>query len=399
MRAIFFSLMLVFGIQLRSAGALAPDAWCGTDGGELPDLWQQVVLEIEALEEVPVADGWAFAPGRVSALLGKLALLQRASVRQGTELMGAVRKTMNVAAGSRGNLIEAVNATNAAAYKEAVTALRAAVGALERRYPAGSLKMPPMRLDSKISIPTPTLFVKALGPAAISNQPMQVDLRLRDANGQGVGSLQLVEMHTRRLHALIIDPSLEDYHHEHPITSGRPGDFTFMFTPRRSGNYLLWLDVTPLATARNEMPQTIIGGTTFPDLPIRREVRLSSTNDGWRYELKLERKRIFAGESVGARLRVTQPDGRGCMALEPLMGAFAHIVGFMNDRQTMIHVHSHGEPPHELARSGPEIPFRFIAPKPGFLKLFVQVQVNGVGQLATFGLAVEDRSAPATAER
>ncbi len=399
MRAICLSLLLLFGIHFPSVGALAPDAWCGTDGGELPYLWQQVLLEIEALEEVPQAETWVFAPGRVSALLGKLALLQRASVRQGPELMNHVRKSMNMASGSRASIIESAGSTNAAAYKEAVTALRRGIDALESRYPAGSLKAPPLRVDPKAVVVSPTLFVKALGPGAVSNRPMQVDLRLRDANGQGVGSLQLIEMHTRRLHALIIDPSLEDYHHEHPITSGRPGDFTFLFTPRRSGSYLLWLDATPLATARNEMPQTVIGGTAVPDVPIRREVRLQSTNEGWRYELKLERRRVFAGESVNARLRITQPDGRACMALEPLMGAFAHIVGFMNDRQTMIHVHSHGEPPHELARSGPEIPFRFVAPKPGFLKLFVQVQVNGAVLLASFGLAIEDRSAPATAEK
>ncbi len=71
------------------------------------------------------------------------------------------------------------------------------------------------------------------------------------------------------------------------------------------------------------------------------------------------------------------------------MGAFAHVVGFMDDRHTMIHVHSHGEPPHELSRSGPEVPFRFIAPKAGFLKLFVQVQVNGTIRLARFGFPVE----------
>ena len=71
------------------------------------------------------------------------------------------------------------------------------------------------------------------------------------------------------------------------------------------------------------------------------------------------------------------------------MGAFAHVVGFLEDRHTMLHVHSHGEPPHELMRSGPEVPFRLLAPKPGFLKLFVQVQINGSIVLAKFGFPVE----------
>jgi hypothetical protein len=43
-----------------------PGGGRGTDGGELPDLWQQTWLELEALEEVPKAEAWTNAPGRVS---------------------------------------------------------------------------------------------------------------------------------------------------------------------------------------------------------------------------------------------------------------------------------------------------------------------------------------------
>jgi hypothetical protein len=223
----------------------------------------------------------------------------------------------------------------------------------------------------------------------MTNQTVQVDLRLRDTTGAGVGSLQLMETHTRRLHAMVIDSSLEDYHHEHPITSGRPGDFTFVFTPRKTGDYLLWLDVTPLATGRNETPETTLVGA-IPSLASgARVTQMESAADGWRFQLRLDRKKVTAGLPVSARLRVTDGQGRPCFVLEPVMGAFAHVVGFMDDRHTMIHVHSHGEPPHELARSGPEVPFRFVAPKAGFLKLFIQTQVNGTIKLAKFGFPVE----------
>ena len=65
----------------RAAAPLG-DAWCGTDGGELPDLWQQTVLELEALEEISKANAWSYAPGRVNVFLGKFALLHRGSVRR-----------------------------------------------------------------------------------------------------------------------------------------------------------------------------------------------------------------------------------------------------------------------------------------------------------------------------
>jgi hypothetical protein len=392
MRTFVIASMMWAATLCSTWSAVPPgDAWCGTDGGELPDLWQQTMLELEALEEIPMADAWPYASGRVSVFLGRLALVQRAGTRQGQELMTQLRKTMGVAAAARAEVIESAGSTNREAYLRVVSDLRQAMSGLAGRYAPGSLKLAVASGASRPVLATnqPTLFVKAIAPTPVSNRTMQVDLRLRDGLGQGVGSLQLVEMHTRRLHVLVIDPSLEDYHHEHPITSGRPGDFVFHFTPRTSGPYLMWLDVTPLATGRNEMPQAIIGGAGVVTGLVSRTTQLQCTHEGWRFELRLDRKRVFAGEPVNARLRVTDPGGKACFGLEPLMGAFAHIVGFLDDRQTMIHVHSHGDPPHELSRSGPEVPFRFTAPKSGFLKVFVQTQVGGNVLLARFGLPVE----------
>jgi len=389
MRIILF---LAAALLARTASAAAPpvEPWCGTDGGELPDLWLQTWLEVEALEEMPGADAWASAPGRVNMLLQKTALLQRGSVRQGQQVMGNIRTAMAGLSKARPELIAAAGTTNAAAFTQAVARARSILETLNKSYPPESLRPGPSGLNTALLLPgRPTLSVKASAPRLVTNQPAQVDLRLRDTNGTGVGSLQLIETHTRRLHAMVIDPSLEDYHHEHPITSGRPGDFTFTFTPRKTGNYLLWLDVTPIATGRNETPETIIPGAIQSTAPLERVTRMESEDSGWRFKLRLDRDRVTVSQPVNARLRVIDPQGRPCFALEPVMGAFAHVVGFMDDRHTMIHVHSHGEPPNELLRSGPEVPFRFIAPKAGFLKLFVQVQVNGTILLAKFGLPVE----------
>lgn len=71
------------------------------------------------------------------------------------------------------------------------------------------------------------------------------------------------------------------------------------------------------------------------------------------------------------------------------MGAFAHIVGIMDDRRTILHVHSHGEPPREHERIGPEPPFRLVAPNAGYLKLFVQMQLDGRLNTAPFTFLVE----------
>lgn len=384
-------------LALRAAAPWG-EAWCGTDGGELPDLWQQADLEREALEEISQAEAWGYAPGRINVFLSKFALLHRGSARQGSETMKAIRHTMDALGKLRPTLVDAATTTNVTAYTQSMATVRTMMEDLYSKYQPGSLKLGVARINPKAFLPaSPTLTVKAISPPLVSNQTAQIDLRLRDGTGAGVGSLQLIEMHTRRLHVLAIDPALEDYHHEHPITSGRPGDFVFVMTPKRTGNYLMWLDVTPLATGRNEAPQAVIGTGPVLTRPISKITQMRSSTDGWTFDLRFDRKKVVAGQPVNARLRVTDPQGKPCFALEPLMGAFAHVVGFLDDRNTMIHVHSHGEPPHELARSGPEVPFRFIVPKSGFLKLFVQTQVNGNVTLAKFGFPVEQGISSTTA--
>ena len=396
LRASVIVWILATTLASRAAAPLG-DAWCGTDGGELPDLWQQTVLELEALEEISKANAWSYAPGRVNVFLGKFALLHRGSVRQGADTMKAVRQTMDSLGKMRSTLVNAATTTNVLVYTQSVATVRTMMEELYFKYQPGSLKLGIAKINPKAFLPaSPTLTVKATSPPLVSNLTVQVDLRLRDAKGAGVGSLQLMEMHTRRLHVLAIDPALEDYHHEHPITSGRPGDFVFVMTPKRTGNYLMWLDVTPLATGRNEAPQAVIGTGPVLTRPVSKVTQMQSSTDGWKFDLRFDRKKVVAGQTVNARLRVTDPQGQPCFALEPLMGSFAHIVGFLDDRNTMIHIHSHGEPPHELARSGPEVPFRFIVPKSGFLKLFVQTQVNGNVMLAKFGFPVEQGSSSTT---
>ena len=235
MRCLALLLVLLVAQSVRAASpGLEP--WCGTDGGELPDLWQQTWLELEALEEFPKADAWTNAPGRVGTLLSKFALLQRSSVKQGQQTMAHVRKALDGLARLRLQLIDAANATNVAAFTQAVAEARLLLENLQRKYSSDSLLAGVSPVNAAFLLPgQPTLSVKATAPRLMTNRTVQVDLRLRDATGAGVGSLQLLETHTRRLHALVIDSSLEDDPHEHPITSGRPGDFAFVFTPRKTG--------------------------------------------------------------------------------------------------------------------------------------------------------------------
>ena len=77
-------------------------------------------------------------------------------------------------------------------------------------------------------------------------------------------------------------------------------------------------------------------------------------------------------------VEITGADGKGFTGLEPVMAAFAHIVGFNEDYNTVLHMHPKGAPILDgAARGGPELEFQIYALRPGFVRLFAQVQIAG----------------------
>lgn len=255
-----------------------------------------------------------------------------------------------------------------------------------------------------------------------------VRVRLARLDNTPVGPDDLVTTHTEKIHLLIVDPALSDYHHEHPTPTGTPGEYAFAFTPRRAGPYRIFADVVPAATAVQEYVVTDVpaaGGSAAVAVVEDQVDRLTTAADGLRYELTFEQSgrgggavsqtsggtarmstapatgpaptsaAISAGRPIAGRLTVTRDDGRPCRELEPVMGAFAHIVGFGQDRRTVVHIHPAGpEPTQPQDRGGPALRFDFAAPAPGFYRLYAQFRVDGVQRFVPFGLTVgpADRS-------
>jgi hypothetical protein len=77
------------------------------------------------------------------------------------------------------------------------------------------------------------------------------------------------------------------------------------------------------------------------------------------------------------------------------MGAFAHLVGFHENHITVLHIHPEiSQAPAPGDHGGPDLHFRLFAPMPGFFRLFVQVQLDGVQQFAAFALNVAPGKTP-----
>jgi hypothetical protein len=222
-----------------------------------------------------------------------------------------------------------------------------------------------------------------------AGKPAHATLHLRRGENEPVTMGELIETHTRKIHLLIVDGSLKDYHHEHPQPTSTPGDYAFDFTPMKPGPYLAWADLRPTPLGLQEYEKAIIAGTGESEPVTDKGPRYAGDANGLHFQLTLSRPAIKVGEPTGATLKVTLPDGSKFDELEPVMAAFAHLVGFNEDKETVLHMHPIGAPiTDEKLRGGPELNFKVYATKSGFVRLFAQVQVRGQPVCVPFNLRV-----------
>ena len=220
-------------------------------------------------------------------------------------------------------------------------------------------------------------------------KPVAAFLHLQRSNGDPVSPADLIETHTKKIHLFIVDSSLTDYHHEHPVPTENPGEYSFSFTPSKPGGYRVWADVRPHPLGLQEYAMADIPSTTAGEPLTNRDVNFKTSVDALTYELILPQKTIRVGQPTTVRLRITSADGKGITQLEPLMATFAHLVGFNQDYKTVIHMHPKGAPILDpTARGGPELEFQIYPLQPGFVRLFAQVQIKGRSYFAPFGLQV-----------
>ena len=166
-------------------------------------------------------------------------------------------------------------------------------------------------------------------------QKAEATLRLTKKDGSPVLLSDLKEAHTKRIHLLVIDSSLTDYHHEHPEPTATPGEYTFSFTPRKPGSYRAWADLHPSATDAQEYSMTDIAAPTLGGPLTDRAVKMQDEVEGLKYEVVFNKAKFTVGEATLGKLRITQPDGKVFTQLEPIMGTYAHLVGFGEDYKSI----------------------------------------------------------------
>ena len=177
-----------------------------------------------------------------------------------------------------------------------------------------------------VAVKSPVTMTLATDVPPAPGRRMHVILTLRTASGKPIGPVDLLVTHTKLLHLMVVDPSLRDYQHIHPVPGQAPGEWEADLTPQRAGRYLAFADFTPAATARGLYASAEFSVPGMPDIP--------PATDNWVYEADGLRFTLApdapfrARAVVNLRLTVESVVGRRPVPLEPVMGAYAHLVAF-----------------------------------------------------------------------
>lgn len=265
-------------------------------------------------------------------------------------------------------------------------------GALEMCDPNNPQFIPVVEARSPVRV--------ALRPAE-GGGPGKLRMTLTTAGGQPIGPVDLLTVHTRKLHLLAVDPTLTDYHHLHPVAGERPGDWDFELRPNLAGVYRVFADFTPAATGRGlyafaDIDAAALGGVEMTDgeavPPHPTGVRVEKA--GFWFELTTgDGAPIRAGRPGALRFAVSEPSG-GEVPLSLVMDAYAHLVAFDRERSGFAHLHPRGQDPGTKTMPRPdarrpELWFDLTIPAAGEYVVWAQVNLAGREVYLPFALRVE----------
>lgn len=219
----------------------------------------------------------------------------------------------------------------------------------------------------------------------------RIDFRVRflDRHGSPILPHQLAVTHTERIHLMIIDPSLEDYHHLHPQPDGNTGYYHFSFTPAAGGEYGFYAEMVPVRTRRQVVARhrlSVEGPVPAVYAPEPGRTTLAGSWGDYRFELVSGSPAFRRNRDNRMLLRAEHRNG-GPVDLEFVMGAQAHLVAFDESRTGFAHMHPASLEP--VGGVAPEIPFLFYSTKTGAHRIWAQLQLHGQEVFVPFDVMVQ----------
>jgi len=216
---------------------------------------------------------------------------------------------------------------------------------------------------------------------------LNVTLDLATPGGAPMAPHELAVTHTKKMHVMLVDPSLEDYHHVHPEPEGATGRYTFSFRPERPGSYRVIAEMVSKRTRRK-----VVGHGTIDVPGAGRAKRFSPGDTARAGSLRFELNgpdAVEAGRDARFSLDVFNAEGEPAK-LETIMGAKGHMVAFDYDERGYAHMHPFASIPFGAdASGGDELAFLFNVREPGRYRIWAQIQHDGEEVFAPFDVRVQ----------
>ncbi len=236
-----------------------------------------------------------------------------------------------------------------------------------------------------VKSPVTMTLVSDVPPAP--GRALHLTVALRTFTGRPIGPEDLLVTHEHKLHLMIVDPSLRDYQHVHPVPGPRPGDWEFAVTPREAGSYRVFADFMPAVTARGLYASAEFSVPGRPATPPPAD-NWTYAADGLRYELA-GGAGLHARDVASLTLTIAPADGHTPVVLQPVMAAFAHLVAFDEARSGFAHIHPlQTDLAHPPDPRHPQVTFKVQIPQAGRYVIWSQIRIAGRERFARFWFEV-----------
>jgi hypothetical protein len=223
-------------------------------------------------------------------------------------------------------------------------------------------------------------------PQLAAGEAAALRITVRDASGSP--TLRLPLAHGKALHAIIVSADLDYFAHVHP--SPEESAFVIRHTFEEGGEYLLILDYqTPSGEPALDRHSLSVRGPRRAHSPLAESPRRQKAGE---LELTLRNdSQLRAGVPTTLHFDVTHAETQlPVNDLERYLGASAHFIALSADGGDFVHVH-----PLENADRPAHLAAHAAFPRPGFYKLWAQVQHRGAVLTLPFVLRVGEEEAQA----
>ncbi|MDE3084350.1 MAG: hypothetical protein KGJ37_03900 [Verrucomicrobiota bacterium] len=239
-------------------------------------------------------------------------------------------------------------------------------------------------------VQSPVAMTLAVAAPPVAGREAHVVLMLKTYGDKPLGPADIAVSNAKKIHLLIVDPTLTDYQHVHPVPADAPGAWAFTFTPRAGGAYRFFADFVPVVTGVElyAWADLTVRGARAAPVPSSHQ-NWTADSDGYRFTLTPAALPIRPRKINDLKLSIERIGG-GPVPLEVIMDAFAHLVAFDEQRSGFGHMHPlEVDITKPLDPAHPTLHFKMQLPRAGRYVIWSEVQIAGRQVFAPFWFNAE----------